>query len=136
MYNIENDFLNRDTLVEWAKWLIGQDPTGEASSLVDFGQPRQGDQSWSKMMPKKVWISAGSHEIFLGDITRLVESLKADGVLVDFDVAKGRCHTWQQVEDNLQSQKYFKTTDSVLPGYMMGGAANIASGILAMVKKN
>lgn len=108
--------------------------------LVDFSQPLPEDddgerRSWKDILPCKVWMSAGSDEIFLDDILRFADRLTTAGVDVVVDVTEGKFHAWQAFADNADQKRYLATPSPDCPEGLMAGSKNIADGILAVLGK-
>jgi acetyl esterase/lipase len=134
-HNEHKDFLNKESLTGYGRKLIGCAQSDVAASFVDFGRPRPArSPSWAQILPAKLWVSAGSNEVFFDDIMRFVRCLEDEGLKVVLDVANAKVHTWQLLEDLSQAEKYYKTAEGSDVIGLMPGAANIAAGILSLYR--
>ena len=129
------DFLSREALTKAAQHLLGDNISEEAAAFIDFTRPPSGGRSWKEIMPAKVWVSAGSHEILVGEITEFSRCLEKDGVNVQVEVEEGRVHCWQGITDIWDISKYLESTESSPPEGLLVGITNIAEAILSGVER-
>lgn len=102
----------------------------EFSRFVDFTKTLSGGRSWREVLQCKVWVSAGSDEIFLFDITRFVDVLMRDGVEVDFDVMEGEMHGGRLFDDVFDESAYLGSIGPGVPDGIMEGSATLTRAIL------
>lgn len=129
--NKHRDYLVRKDLINGASALFGSDRPKPSEPYSNFHRPLPDGLSWSIVMPSRVWIGVGDHDLFCGDVQKFCDILKQSGVSVELSVAKGKVHTWELIEDILSMNKYISTTASSLPNGVMEGAARLADKILA-----
>lgn len=129
--NKYRDYINRKTVLKASKHLLGNDIRQETAACFDFTQPLPGSLSWKDIMPARVWLSAGSHEVLLQEIEEFVRCLKADGVNVQFGVEKGGVHCWQGMKDAWDMSTYLRTTENSLPDGLLLGTAVVGNAILS-----
>ncbi|KAJ6009425.1 alpha/beta-hydrolase [Penicillium canescens] len=125
------DYISRKTVLKASKHLLGNDIKRETAAFIDFTQPLPGSLSWKDIMPARVWLSAGSHEVLLQEIEEFARCLKKDGVDVQLGVEKGGVHCWQGMRDVWDMSRYLRTTDSSLPEGLLMGTATVGNAILS-----
>ena len=130
--NKYTDYVSLSALVKSSKDLLGKATGKDAIEFVDFTQPLSGGISWKDVMPNRVWLSAGSHELLLHDIEEFSRCLEKDGVNAEFEVEPGGVHSWQGVKDAWDKPKYLKSTERPLAEGMMLGTAVIGNAILSV----
>jgi acetyl esterase/lipase len=128
------DYISRKTVLKASKHLLGNDIKRETAACIDFTQPLPSGLSWKDIMPARVWLSAGSHEVLLQEIEEFARCLKEDGVNVQLGVETGGVHCWQGMKDVWDMSKYLRTTDSSLPEGLLMGTAAIGNAILSGMK--
>ncbi|KAI4853968.1 alpha/beta-hydrolase [Aureobasidium sp. EXF-8845] len=131
--NKTTDYIIRDIVVEAGYEAIPASLDKELSHIINFLAPRPRGQSWAKILPAKVCVTAGSNEIFADDIYAFAKMLKKDGVDAVFEQTQGKCHVWQFFDDAMDVGKYFQTAGFV-PDGLMGGAAKYADTVLSLIK--
>ncbi|CAL3965504.1 hypothetical protein PZA11_001770 [Diplocarpon coronariae] len=127
--NKYKDFLSRCALVRCGKQLYPSQQSYETSPFIDFSRPLAKGTSWKDILPSRVWMSAGGHEVFLDEIIAFKQILGRDGVDADVEVEIGGIHVWQGTGDIFDVGKYLKMEGN-LPDSSMRGARNIANAIL------
>jgi acetyl esterase/lipase len=125
------DYIDLKSTLQASKHLLGNDIREGTVAFLDFTQPLPGGVSWKDVMPARVWLSAGSHEVLFQEIEEFAGCLKKDGVNVQFEVEKGGVHCWQGTKDIWDMSKYLGTTESTLPEGLLMGAAVVGNAILS-----
>lgn len=128
--NQDRDFISAHDLRGTADMLLRSQNNEGFSRFVDFTKALAGGRSWREVLTCKVWVAAGSDEIFLSDITRFVDVLMRDGVEVEFDVAEGGMHGGRLFDDVFDESAYLGSTGRDLPDGIMKGSATLARAIL------
>lgn len=128
------DYISLETVLKASEDLLGNSISKEAAAFVDFTQPLSGGLSWKDIMPARVWLSAGSHELLLHEIGEFSRCLEKDGVNAQFEVEEGGVHCWQGMKDVWDMSKYLGSTESSLPEGLLMGTAVIGNAILSGMK--
>ncbi|KAJ5807586.1 alpha/beta hydrolase fold protein [Penicillium robsamsonii] len=128
------DYISRKSVLKASKHLLGKDIKRETAACIDFTQPLPGSLSWKDILPARVWLSAGSHEVLLQEIEEFARCLREDGVDVHLRVERGGVHCWQGMKDVWDMSKYLRTTDSSLPEGLLTGTAAIGNAMLSDMK--
>ncbi|KAH9217316.1 Alpha/Beta hydrolase protein [Leptodontidium sp. 2 PMI_412] len=128
------DYINLDTILKASKGLLGNRIDEDTAAFIDFTQPLSGGRSWKDIMPARVWLSAGSHELLLSEIEQFSRLLEEDGVNAQFEVEEGGVHCWQGMKDLWDVSKYLGTIESSLPEEWLMGTAVIGHALLSSVK--
>ncbi|KAH6717643.1 Alpha/Beta hydrolase protein [Leptodontidium sp. MPI-SDFR-AT-0119] len=128
------DYINLDTILKASKDLLGNRIGEDTAAFIDFTQPLSGGRSWKDIMPARVWLSAGSHELLLSEIEQFSRLLEKDGVNAQFEVEEGGVHCWQGMKDLWDVSKYLGTIESSLPEEWLMGTAVIGNALLSSVK--
>ena len=132
--NAQNDYLLRNRLIRAGEQVMPRKHDATAAHIINFSLPRPNQESWSDILPSKVWVGIGSNDVLLDDAVAFVKQAKADGVDVEFDIDEGKVHDWQVVEDIFDTDNYFATIGE-LPKGMMKGAAEIARAIFSTMSR-
>ncbi|KAI9839152.1 MAG: hypothetical protein M1819_003145 [Sarea resinae] len=105
--NAGTDILPKASLDTWAKNFLRSSPTtAEKETYINFSKPGIARPSWRSILPPKSWISAGSAEVFYGDISDFVTAAHEDGADVAFNVKADGGHDWQLGDSLLGLRKY------------------------------
>jgi acetyl esterase/lipase len=132
--NATNDFLARSVLIEASHQYISRVEEEKNLHLVDLNRPRPPGSRWVDIMPPRVRIDIGSHDLFLDEVEAFTDNLKVGGVEIEFNIKPGGCHIWQFLDDVLDNSKYLSTTGEP-SAEVMSGATAIADGILAVIPR-
>lgn len=125
------DYITLETLLKSRKYLLGSTISKEATALVEFTQLLPDGRSWKDIMPARVWLSAGSHELLLDGIEEFSTCLDKDGVNAQFEVEEGGVHCWQGMKDIWDMSTYLGSTERSLPKGLLMGMAVVGNAILS-----
>lgn len=98
--NEAHDLIAKRHLDRWASLLFARsefDLNGpEAARYLNFVvDGATAERDWAAILPARVYVSAGSNEVFVSDIDEFVRRARVAGVEVQYDVGEGRAHDWQ-----------------------------------------
>ncbi|KAL2827340.1 Alpha/Beta hydrolase protein [Aspergillus cavernicola] len=125
------DFVSLETTLKASKHLLDNDIEEATAPFTDFTQPLSGSLSWKDVMPARVWLSVGSHEVLFQEVEEFAKYLEKDGVNVQFTVKEGGVHCWQGMEDVWDMSEYLKTTEIPLREGLLMGTAVVGNAILS-----
>ncbi|KAM0390243.1 hypothetical protein ACHAO7_012087 [Fusarium culmorum] len=123
----DTDVLDAKALRQWAAMATSGVDVGMVQKYLDFAHSLK---DLRNILPSRTWVSCGSDEIYLHNISAFVDAARASGRRVEFEVKDGQAHDWQMLEsfehqDIFLSQKY-----GMLEGGIMTGAASIAQAVI------
>lgn len=134
--NKYKDFLSAGMIRKAGEQLFYSRTAMQACPYVDFTQTTAlpSGTSWKDVLPARVWISVGSHEVFLDEIHEFASVLRGDGVMAEIEVEKDGIHVWQAFRDVFDYGSYFKCESVDIPEGLLMGANNIAEALLKDVR--
>ncbi|EIN05734.1 alpha/beta-hydrolase [Punctularia strigosozonata HHB-11173 SS5] len=89
------DILNTDVINRLSQtFLIASKEAAseEAKPYREFVNPVP---AWAEILPKKVFVTSGSLEVFVGDIERVVHAMRDAGANVTYSCTENKTHDWQ-----------------------------------------
>ncbi|KAE8135193.1 Alpha/Beta hydrolase protein [Aspergillus pseudotamarii] len=121
----KRDFMSRTFLQRVGKELLHSD-TRLISLFGDFTSRSTERGSWERILPTRMWVSAGADEVFMDDIVRFVNCAREDGVEVELRVESGKCHSWQSGEAFLAARRFLDMSmqcegEELMPGLVEVG---------------
>ncbi|KAL3475989.1 Alpha/Beta hydrolase protein [Aspergillus californicus] len=128
------EFVSLESTLKASRLLLGGDIEETTAPFTDFTQPLSGGLSWKDVMPPRVWLSAGSHEVLFQEIKEFAECLAKAGVDVQFEVREGGVHCWQGMEDVWDISAYLKSTERTLPEGLLMGTAVVGEAIISGIR--
>jgi acetyl esterase/lipase len=135
--NKNKDVLNKYLLDRCVDLVVGKDRNMNtpAREILDLTKPLSDGRLWSHVLPMHSWINVGSHDIFLDDVRHFVQQVRADGAVVDLEIAYGEPHGWQFTANESSFNHYCSLQpDQDVPPGMMPGSENILKGAFAILR--
>ncbi|KAL3455423.1 Alpha/Beta hydrolase protein [Aspergillus heterothallicus] len=143
--NKHKDSLDKRDLDQCVGRLFGgSDGRIEFAEYVDFATPlsrtknhagEDEDVRWSQILPP-TWVTVGSNDVFLSDVSDFVENTRGDGVHMDFRMDRGRPHGWFGYRDALRVKDYLSLLPTEDAGSMLKSSEELARVVLDHARGN
>ncbi|KAF5625193.1 alpha beta-hydrolase [Fusarium tjaetaba] len=123
----DTDVLDARALRKWAAMVTSGVDVSVMQKYLEFANSRD---DLRKILPSRTWVSSGSDEVFLHNISAFVNTARASGCRVDFEVKDGQAHDWQLMETLDHEDEFLSQEYPVLGADSMTGAASIAKALM------
>lgn len=126
------DILTKTALNRWAKYFKhgSRYEPHMISFYTDFSRPEPTRPSLSTILPPRVWLTAGSDELFEADIRCFASSARNDRIDVELTISPGKVHDWQISQAEEQEDAWIATDKASPADDLMTGAKEIAGAIV------
>ncbi|EIN05735.1 alpha/beta-hydrolase [Punctularia strigosozonata HHB-11173 SS5] len=102
----------------------------EAKPYREFVDPVP---NWAEIVPKRVYVSSGSLEVFVGDIEKVVQAMRDAGVDVQYSCAQNKAHDWQFTDIQKIEQAWLRTPLDKEISVKLAGAEELAFALVGML---
>jgi len=68
-------------------------------AVLDFSLPLQEGRTWKIILPLRMWVILGSHDVFVDSIQRFVKLVEESGANVTLKTIEGQNHSWDGLAD-------------------------------------
>ncbi|EIN05692.1 alpha/beta-hydrolase, partial [Punctularia strigosozonata HHB-11173 SS5] len=104
------DMLSKSIVTQYSGIFLDASEYGNTDLALPYVQfvvyPVPGGRDWAQILPKKVWVSAGTNEVSEGHIEQLADAMREASIDVRFSLTDGKSHDWQFV-DCLKAEKAY-----------------------------
>ncbi|EIN07306.1 alpha/beta-hydrolase [Punctularia strigosozonata HHB-11173 SS5] len=82
--------------------------------------------TWADILPKRVYVSSGSLEVFVGDIDKMVHAMRDAGADLQYSCAENKTHDWQFTDIRKVQKEWLSTPLEKEIPVMLAGAEELA----------
>jgi acetyl esterase/lipase len=121
------DILDIRVLAQWASMFTHGVQEPLVQKYLEFACDRN---DFAAILPEYVWVSAGSDEIFIVNITKFVQVARQSGKHVTFEVKNEGIHDWQLAESQDHEAEFLRRECGELGNDIMSGAAALSEAVV------